>query len=101
MREIARRSRRVTLKTLYEITGSKDELLIAAVRDRVNAVFTKAEEKAEGLRGVPRLLHDVDLYSNGVRSTAAFSRAVAPAVGGPWSTGWGRRMSTTVFTGRR
>jgi AcrR family transcriptional regulator len=82
MREIAHRSG-VTLKTLYDIYGSKDELLVAAVRERVNAVFTKAEEVSEGLKGVPRLLHYVDLHSDGVRATQAFSRAVAPLLAGP------------------
>jgi AcrR family transcriptional regulator len=81
MRELADRGG-VTLKTLYDIYGSKDDLLIAAVRERVNSVFTEREH-AQGLEGVPRLFYYVDLHSNGIRSTPAFSRAVAPLLAGP------------------
>ena len=81
MRELADLSG-VTLKTLYDIHGSKDDLLIAAVRERVNAVFTERDD-AEGLRGVARMMYYVDLHSEGVRATTAFSRAVAPLLAGP------------------
>jgi AcrR family transcriptional regulator len=98
MRELAQLSG-VTLKTLYDIYGSKDALLVAAVRDRAYSVFSTREEAAHGLKGVPRLLYYVDLHSNGVRATTAFSRVVAPLLAGPGDR-FGARELYARFHGR-
>jgi AcrR family transcriptional regulator len=82
MRELALKSD-VALKTLCDVYGSKDDLLVEAVHDRVVMVFKTAEAAAGGLRGVARLLYFVDSGGHATVATPTLSRAIAPFVVGP------------------
>jgi AcrR family transcriptional regulator len=82
MRELARQSR-VATKTLYDVYGSKDELLMVSVKDRVAMVFHAAEAAAGDLTGVARVLYFVERGMHATMVTPKLSRAVAPFVAGP------------------
>lgn len=82
MRDLARMSG-VAFKTLYNIYGSKDDLLIASVRDRVAQVFERSAVAAGKKSGISLLLHFVDSASAGTLATPTLSKAIAPLISGP------------------
>jgi AcrR family transcriptional regulator len=82
MRDLAKGSG-VALKTLYNVYGSKDEVLIASVQDRVAQVFERSFATAGRKRGVSLLLHFVESGGTATIATPTLSKAIAPFVAGP------------------
>jgi AcrR family transcriptional regulator len=76
MRELARHSG-VAMKTLYDIYGSKDGLLISAVRDRVARKWREADESARRRRGLLRFFHVVEAITGSALETEILSRGVS------------------------
>lgn len=82
MRDLAKSSG-VALKTLYNVYGSKDDVLIASVRDRVTQVFERSAVTAGKKRSVSLLLHFVESGGAATIATPTLSKAIAPFVAGP------------------
>lgn len=81
MRDLAKRSG-VALKTLYNVYGGKDEVLIASVQDRVAQVFERSFAAAGRKRGVSLLFHFVESGGAATIATPTLSKAIAPFVAG-------------------
>ena len=71
----------VVRKTLYNIYGSKENLVAAAMNERMKAIFD-AQPKSHGHRGWERLLYIVDLGVAGMLETPNFSKALASVLFG-------------------
>ena len=76
MRDLADRSG-VALKTLYDIYGSKDELLAKAIEERARLVF-EGLDRATGKTGFDRLMMIIERQWRGALEVPNLTRSVAP-----------------------
>jgi AcrR family transcriptional regulator len=76
MRDLADRSG-VALKTLYDIYGSKDELLAKAIEERARLVF-EGLDRSTGKTGFDRLMMIIERQWRGALEVPNLTRSVAP-----------------------
>lgn len=82
MLDIARASD-VSAKTLYNIYGSKDRLLLAAVQERSEEIFGELS-LTTSRHGWDRMVELLDRASEGIGQSPGFTRAVAALLFGQW-----------------
>ncbi len=78
MRDVAVRAR-VSPTTLYNLYNTKDELLLAALREEVTRSFQQALEQTEG-PGYERLLRHLHHVASQTREAPAFVEAITRAL---------------------
>jgi AcrR family transcriptional regulator len=78
MRDVAVRAR-VSPTTLYNLYNTKDELLLAALREEVTRSMQQAMEQTEG-PGYARLLHHLHHVASQTREAPAFVEAITRAL---------------------
>ncbi len=76
MRDLAERSG-VALKTLYDIYGSKDDLLVKAIEERARLVF-EGLDRDTGKVGFDRLMMIVETQWRGALEVPNLTKSVAP-----------------------